>query len=103
MASYLVLWHANSASWPTDPKQVLQALEAATAGGDMLLKSGGAKALGWLSAESGYAIFEADSKAAAIGMVQPFFPMFSQEVLEIVPWDAGKDAILTSARAMASR
>jgi hypothetical protein len=103
MASYMVLWHANSASWPTDPKQVLAGLEAATGGGSQLLKSGAARELAWFTSESGYAIFDADSKAAVLGLVQPFFPMFSQDIIEIVPWEAGMQAMLTSARQAASR
>jgi hypothetical protein len=31
-------------------------------------------------------------------MVHPFFPYYSPEVREIVPWDAGIKAILDSAR-----
>jgi hypothetical protein len=103
MARYLVTWSANPSVWPSDPKDVLGVLEASTGGGDALLGNGGAKEIGWLSAEEGYAIFEADSKAAVLGMVQGFFPYFSQEVREIVPWEAGKKALLESARQAASR
>lgn len=101
MPSYMVLWHANPTEWSTDPKQKLQGLEAATAGGDMLLQSGRARELSYFGAESGYAICDADSKAAVLSIVQPFFPTFSQEILEIVPWAEGCEALLDSARAMA--
>ena len=103
MARYLVLWSANPAVWPTDPKQALAVLEGATAGGDHLLNSGGAKELGWFTAQNGYAIFEADSKGKVLGMVQPFYPFYEQEIHEIVPWAQGKEALLASARQAASR
>jgi hypothetical protein len=98
MARYLVLWSANASVWPNDPNQSLAAIEGATGGGDLLLQAGGVKELGWFTAQSGYGIFEADTKATVLGMVQPFFPLFSQEIREIVPWEDGKKAILASAR-----
>jgi hypothetical protein len=103
MPRYLVLWKANPAAWPTDPKQYLAVLEGATGGGDQLLKQGAAKELGWVTPQEGYALFEADSKESVLGMVQGFFPYYTQDVREVVPWDAGKQAILASARQAASR
>jgi hypothetical protein len=103
MASYLILWSANPAAWPTDPKQALAVLEGATAGGDMLLKAGALRELGWLSTEDGYAIADADSKDVVLGLIQPFFPMFTQKISEIVSWEKGKKAMLDSARQAASR
>jgi len=98
MGRYMVLWKANPAAWPTDPKEGLAALEAATGGGDALLLSGAISELGWFSAQEGYAMFEAGSKEAVLGMVQGFFPYYTQDILEIVPWESGKNAILASAR-----
>jgi hypothetical protein len=103
MARYMVSWRANPSAWPTDPKEVLGALEAATGGGDQLLGGGAATEIGWFTPQEGYAIFEADSKERVLGMVQGFFPYFTQDVREIVPWEAGKNAILDSARQAASR
>jgi hypothetical protein len=100
---YLVSWKANPSAWPTDPKQVLAVLEGAMAGGDALLKGGGVKELGWLTAEEGYAIFEAPAKENVLGMVQPFFPYYVQDIREIVPWEKGKQAMLDSARQAAAR
>ena len=103
MARYLVLWKANAAAWPSDPQGVLTMWQAATSGGDHLLSTGALKELAWLTADEGFAIFEAESKAAVMGMIQPFFPHFSQDIREIVPWGDGKQAILASARQAASR
>jgi hypothetical protein len=102
MSRFLVTWEANPSVWPTDSKQALAVLEAATGGGDRLLSSGAAKEIGWLSAQEGFAIFEADSKDSVLGMVQGFFPYYSQDVREIVPWDKATKAILSSARAASS-
>ena len=103
MPRYMVLFQANPSVWPTDPKQALAALEGATGGGDHLLKTGAIKELGWFTPQEGYAIFEADSKASVLGMVQGFFPYYTQDVREVAPWEAGKQAILDSARQAASR
>lgn len=103
MPRYMVLYRANPSAWPTDPKQTLAVLEAVIAGGDQLLKAGALKELGWFTPQEGYAIFEADSKEKVLGMVQPFFPHYSQDIHEIVPWDKAKDALLGSARQAASR
>jgi hypothetical protein len=103
MARYMVLWSANPAAWPTDSKEVLSAIEAATGGAEQLLAGGVLKELGWFTPQAGYAIFDADSKAAVLGMIQGFFPYYLEDVREIVPWEDGKKAILDSARQAASR
>jgi hypothetical protein len=83
------------------PKGVLQVLEGATHGGDMVLQMPGAKELGWLSAQEGFGIFEADSKDAILAIVTPFFPYYDSDIQEIVPWEAGKQAVLAGARMVA--
>ena len=103
MARYMVTWKANPQAWPTDSKQVLDVVEGAIGGGDQLLAAGAIKELGWLTPQEGYAIFEADSKESVLGMVHGFFPYYTQDVREVVPWEAGKKAILESARQAAAR
>ena len=103
MSRFLVTWKANASAWPTDPKQALKVLETATGGGDQLLSSGAAKEIGWLTAQEGFAIFEADAKESVLGMVQGFFPYYSQDVREITPWDKATKAMLASAREASSR
>lgn len=73
------------------------------AGGDYLLKTGALKEVGWFTPQEGFAIFEADSKEKVLAMVQPYFPYYSQEIHEIVPWEKAKEAMLDSARQAASR
>jgi hypothetical protein len=77
ISRFLVTWEANPSVWPTDSKQALAVLESATGGGDKLLTSGAAKEIGWLSAQEGFAIFEADSKDSVLGMVQQLSCMSS--------------------------
>jgi hypothetical protein len=103
VARYMVLWTANASAWPTDPKHVLDMLQGVTAGGDQLAAAGSLKELGWFTPQSGYGIFEADTKAAVLGMVQRFFPLYTQEIHEIVAWEEGKQAILDSAAQAAAR
>jgi len=102
MPRYMVLYKANPSAWPTDPKQAFAVLEGAIAGGDQLLKAGALKEVGWFTAQEGYAIFEADSKDKVLGMVNPFFPYYSQEIHEIVSWEKGKKELLASARMAAA-
>src|SRR5436190_20347519 len=96
MSRYLVLYRANASVWPVDSKQSLAVVEGVLAGGDELLRTGVATEIGWFTAQEGYAIFEADSKDTVLGMLQPFFPHYSQDVHEIVSWDRAKNAILES-------
>jgi len=99
----MVTWKANADVWPTDPKQALAVLEAAVGGGEQLLKGGAAKELNWVTPQEGYGIFETDSKASVLGMVQGFFPYYSQDVREVVSWESATKAILDSARQAAAR
>jgi len=102
MSRYVVTWNANASAWPTDPKQALAVLDMAAGGGDQLRAAGAIKEMGWFTPQSGFAIFEADSKEAILGMVQGFFPYYSQEIRELVPWETGTKAMLASARQAAS-
>ena len=102
MARYLVLWKANPSAWPTDPKAIVDLLDGATSGGDQLQAAGAVSELGWFTPQEGFAIFEADTKDRLLGMLQGFFPLYTQEIREVVPWEAGKRAILDSARQAAS-
>lgn len=94
----MVLFRAVPSSWPTDPKQKLAVLENVIAGGDMVQKEGSVKEVGWFSSERGYAIVESNSKDTVLGIVSAFFPLYAQDIHEIVPWDKAKDAFLKSAK-----
>jgi hypothetical protein len=102
MPRYLVSWKASPSAWPTDPKQILAVLEGVFGGGDQLLDAG-AEEISWLTPQEGYAIIRADTKASVLGMVQGFFPYYTQDVREAVEWGSAKQAILDSARQAAAR
>src|SRR5262249_33917373 len=97
MSRYLVLTRANAPIWTVAREESLPLLEAVPAGGDQLLKTGTTQ-IGRLTAQEGYAIFEADSKDTVQGLIQPFFPYYSQDVHKTVPWDQAKSAMSERAR-----
>ncbi len=101
MATYLIRWHANPENWPTDSKETLAVWEAACAGADQAIASGGFKEIRWINAISGYCIAEAGSKAEAMATVAAFFPYFSQTVEETAAWEEGRDATLAALRSAA--
>jgi len=102
MPKYMILFKANPSSWPNDPKQVLTVIQGVLAGADQLFKMGALKEVGWFSPQDGYAVFEAESKDKVMGMVAGFFPLYSQEIREVVSWEKGKEALLSAARMAAS-
>ena len=102
MPKYMALYKANPSSWPSDPKQVLTIIQGVVAGADQLFKMGALKEVGWFSPQEGYAIFEAESKDKVMEMVAGFFPLYSQEIREIVSWEKGKQALLAAAKMAAS-
>ena len=99
----MILFKANPTAWPSDPKQILAIWEGTMAGSDQLFKEGQLKEVGWFTNTEGYAVVESDSKDKVLEIVNHFFPFFSQEIHEIVPWERAKEALLTSARMDASR
>jgi hypothetical protein len=101
MPKYMVLFRAVPSEWSHDPKQLLSLWEAVTAGGDQILKSGAVKEIGWFTNTHGYAMIDAESKDKVLGIVNGFFPYYTQEIHEIVPWEKGKEALLSSARMVA--
>jgi hypothetical protein len=50
---------------------------------------------------AGYTTLEAPSKAAATEVGAAFFPLFIQQVDEILPWDEAKVALLAGAKSAA--
>ena|SRR5918999_6440410 len=102
MPKYMILFKANTSAWPSDSKQILAIWEGAIAGSERLFKEGQLKEVGWFTNTEGYAIVESDSKDKVLELVNHFFPFFSQEIHEIVPWERAKEALLNSARMNAS-
>jgi hypothetical protein len=98
MAIYQIHFKANPALWPTDPKEKLAISEGAFQGADDLLAAGAMQEVCWVSASEGYARVEASSAAGALAICAMFFPMFTQEIQELVPWNVAKEAILGAVR-----
>ena len=67
----------------------------------MHLASGAIQEIRWLSATAGYAIVEAESKAAAMAVCTFFYPWYDQTIDQALPWEEGRDAVLGAARQMA--
>lgn len=94
MPKYVIEFAANPAAWPSDPKQVLATWEGVLDGAEMLIKEGLIEEVNWFSGTEGFAIIEARTKADAVGIVTPFFPLFSQQIREIVAFDDAKQSII---------
>ena len=94
----MVLYHANPTNWPTDPKQILSILQGVVEGSEQLMKAGGLKEVGWFTPQAGYGIFEVESKDKLFEMIAGFFPLYGQEIHEVVSWETAKEALLSAAR-----
>lgn len=103
MAKYLVLWSASQTSWPGDPSAALAVLEGAARAVAEYQKSGAITEIGWLTAQEGYAMFEARSKEQVLGWIHAFYPYYRQVVHEVVPWEHGIESILSTARQLAAK
>ncbi len=102
MPTYQIHFKANPALWPTDPQENLALWEQTVQGADAMLETGAMKDLYFISATEGYVCVEADTKAAAVAVAAAFFPNWTQEIQELVPWEQAKDAILGAVRQTAS-
>ena len=101
MAKYVIRYRANPVAWPTDPVERLALWEGVIAGAQALLDSGALSEINFTSNMAGYTTLEASSKQAGIEVGAAFFPLFSQEIEEIVPWEEAKAALLAGAKSAA--
>ena len=84
-----------------DPVERLALWEGVIAGAEALLESGTLSEINFTSNMAGYTTLDAPSKEAAIEVGAAFFPLFSQEIDEVVPWVEAKAALLAGARSAA--
>lgn len=98
MPKYIVHYKVNPSGWPSDPSEVLAMWEGALAGANQMLEQGLFEQINWVSNLEGYALTEADSKAVVIRMVAGFFPLFTQDVMELTPHAEASEAILAGAK-----
>jgi len=102
MATYQIHFKANPVLWPSDPKENLALWEQMSQGADALLATGTLQEIYVVSASEGYCRLESESKNAALAICATFFPMYTQEVQELVPWEVAKDAIVEAVRQTAA-
>ena len=102
MSIYQIHFQANPALWPTDPQENLALWEQTAEGADAALKTGAMRDLYFISASEGYVCVDADNKSAAVAVAAAFFPNWTQEIQELVPWEQAKDVILSAVRQAAS-
>jgi hypothetical protein len=98
MPKYIVHYKVNPSGWPGDPSEALALWEGALAGASQMLEQGAFEDINWVSNLEGYAVAEADSKAAVMRMVAAFFPLFTQDVMELTPHAEASEAIVAGAK-----
>lgn len=98
MATYQLHFQANPTLWPNDPQQLLALWEQAFQACDALIETGAMQAPRFVNTTEGYVLVEADSKSAALAVAAQFFPNWTNEIDELVPWNDAKEAILGALR-----
>ena len=101
MAMSQIHFKANPVLWPSDPKENLALWENLAEKGKVALESGLMQEVYMVSASEGYCRLESDSKMAALAIAATSFPLFTQEIQELVPWEEAKDVMLEAIRQMA--
>ncbi len=98
MPMYITHFTCMPSAWPTDRESEIAAWTANLADAtDLVKKDGPVKFTGWISNTEGYALVEADSKAEVIGICAQFWPLFHNDIMEIVPTAEAGPAILAGA------
>ena len=95
MPTYITHFTCNYEAWPTDHKGQKAAWTKMVKDANDYVKQGAVKFAGWASNTEGYALLEASSKAEVIRMCARFWPLFHNEIIELVPNVEAGDAILT--------
>ena len=98
MPKYMVHFKADPSSWPSDPSEILTMWEGVVAGANQLLEQGLFEGIYWVGSHEGYALTDAQSKAAVIRMTTPFFPLFTQDIMELTPHPEAGEALLAGAK-----
>jgi hypothetical protein len=96
----LSLWRMNPAApFPTEPSKILQMNEQMFAAMDALIKKGEVKEFGFFQdATSGYIIGEGEA-ADVFRNANMFIPYILGESHEIIPYQKGKEIVLTLLKA----
>ena len=103
MPLYQLHYKANPVLWPSDPKENLAMWEETSQAAEDLLASGTMHDLHLVTPTEGYARVKAESKTAALAIAASFFPMFTNDVVELVPWNEAKGPVLEAVRQAAGQ
>ena len=95
MPMYVNHFTCNPDAWPADQKGQIEIWKAMVSDADELVdKESPVKFTGWINNTEGYVLLEADSKAEVIGICARFWPLFHNDIMEIVPTAEAGKAIL---------
>lgn len=95
MPSYITHFTCNASAWPTNQKDAVAAWTDMVGDANKLVEDDSpVKFSGWINNTEGYALLEADSKAEVIGLCAKFWPLFHNEITEIVPTAEAGPAII---------
>ena len=95
MPMYINHFTCNAEAWPTDREAALKAWNDMVGDADALVdEDSPVKFTGWISNTEGYVLLEADSKAEIIQVCARFWPLFHNDIMEIVPTAEAGRAIL---------
>ena len=98
MPRYISHFTCNTSAWPTDHKGQIAAWTEMTRDSNELVEGDSAvKFTGWISNTEGYVLLEADSKAEVIRLCAKFWPLFNNDIMEVVPTAEAGRAILAGA------
>ncbi len=92
MPMYINHFTCNAEAWPTDHEAAVKVWNDMVGDADTLVEEDSpVRFTGWISNSEGYVLLEADSKAEIIGVCARFWPLFHNDIMEIVPTaDAGR-------------
>lgn len=86
MPHYINHFTCNPGAWPIDRKEHIEAWKAMVADANQLVDDDSpVKFTGWINNTEGYVLLEADSKAEVIRLCARFWPLFHNDIMEIVP------------------
>lgn len=95
MAHYIAHFSCNASAWPSDHDDEMAIWKEMVGEATDLASSGGpVKFAGWTSNTEGFALLEAESKAEVIRLCARFWPMFTNDIREVVPIAEAGPAIL---------
>ncbi|MCP4318142.1 MAG: hypothetical protein GY789_19515 [Hyphomicrobiales bacterium] len=99
MPMYVNHFTCNPNAWPVDRAGLVAAWNNMVGDADELVDdSGPVKFTGWISNTEGYVLLEAGSKAEVIEICARFWPLFHNDIMEIVPTHVAGAAILAGTK-----